>query len=134
MSLRFQKRKKILPGTSVNLSKSSASISSGVRGARLSLGARGIGGSVGIPGSGISLTRLGLGRTGGIGAILAIFVLLTVAVFQIAWFFFKTLLQISIWTVTGIARLLSLAFALRQTRHKVATNSKAKRSATQRKI
>jgi len=70
---------------------------------------------------------------GGIGAILAIFVLLTVAVFQIAWFFFKTLLQISIWTVTGIARLLSLAFALRQNRHQVAINSKVKRSAPRRK-
>lgn len=133
MSLRFQKRKKLLPGASVNLSKSSASISGGVRGARLSLGARGIRGSVGIPGSGISLTSLGIGRMGGIGAIFAVFVLLALASFQIAWLVFKSLLQLSIWTVSGIARLLSLALASRPNQGKYRSDSQVKRSATRRK-
>ena len=133
MSLRFQKRKKVLPGTSVNLSKSSASVSSGTRGARVSIGGRGIRGSVGIPGSGISLTRLGVGRMGGIGAIIAIFVLLTVAVFQIAWFMFKSLLQIGIWMVTSFAQLLSHVLALRTNQKSVAKNNVVKRSATRMK-
>lgn len=129
MSLRFQKRKKIAPGTSVNLSKSSASIGTGIRGARLSLGRRGIRGSVGIPGSGISLTSLGIGRMGGLGAIVAVFVLLTVAIFQIGWIIFKVMLQISMWGVMGIARMLSMVFESFQNRNRMATRSKVRRSA-----
>lgn len=140
MSLRFQKRKKIAPGASVNLSKSSASIGIGIRGARLSLGRRGMRGSVGIPASGISLTSLGIGRMGGLGAIVAVFVLLivailriTVAIFQIGWIMFKVMLQISMWGVKGIARMLSMVFEFLQNRNRVATRSKVRRSAQRMK-
>lgn len=110
MSLRFQKRKKILPGTSVNLSKASASVSSGVKGARLSLGRRGVRGSVGIPGTGISLTNLGIGRMGGFGAIVAAFVLLFVFVFKLVWIVIKVSFQITIWLGRGTLSALSAAY------------------------
>lgn len=43
-----------MPGLKLNLSKSGASLSAGVRGAHLNFGSRGVYGSVGIPGTGLS--------------------------------------------------------------------------------
>lgn len=42
MGLRFQRRKKILPGVTLNLSKRGGSASVGPRGAKLNVGARGL--------------------------------------------------------------------------------------------
>lgn len=114
MSLRFQKRKKILPGTSVNLSKASASVSSGVKGARLSLGRRGVRGSVGIPGTGLSLTNLGIGRMGGFGAIGAAFVLLSVFAFRLVWLLVKASFQIIFWLGRGTLSALTATYAALQ--------------------
>ncbi len=109
MSLRFQKRKKVVPGTSVNLSKSSASISTGIRGARMSLGLRGVRGSVGLPGTGISLTSLGMRRMGGFGAVIGVFVLLSVMLVRLVWALFTLSLRASVWIIRGIGRLMVLA-------------------------
>lgn len=57
MAWRFQKRIKILPGLSINLSKRGASVSAGPRGAKLNLGRRGLRSTVGIPGTGLSSTQ-----------------------------------------------------------------------------
>jgi len=54
MAFRFQRRIKILPGLSLNLSKSGLGLSAGVRGARMSVGSRGIHSHVGIPGTGLA--------------------------------------------------------------------------------
>lgn len=54
MGFRFSRRIKILPGLSLNLSKSGVSLSAGVRGARINFGRRGTYGTVGIPGTGLS--------------------------------------------------------------------------------
>ena len=51
---RFSKRIKILPGVSINLSKSGVSASVGPRGAKLNIGKRGVRANVGIPGTGMS--------------------------------------------------------------------------------
>jgi hypothetical protein len=56
MGFRFQKRLKILPGITINLSKSGVSTSIGPRGAKITLGHGKIRKTVGIPGSGISYT------------------------------------------------------------------------------
>ena len=56
MSLRFFKRIRLLPGVSLNLSKSGASLSFGPRGAKVTVGPRGIRKTVGLPGTGISYT------------------------------------------------------------------------------
>jgi len=128
MSLRFQKRKKVLPGTSVNLSKASASVSSGVKGARLSLGRRGVRGSLGIPGTGLSLTNLGVGRMGGVGAIIAAFVLLFVFVFQLVWLLLKFSFQIVIWLGRGTLSALTATYVavqrLQSERHATKTRRK----------
>jgi hypothetical protein len=55
-NFRFYRRMHILPGLSVNLSKSGPSLSVGVRGAHVTLGPRGIRRTVGIPGSGLYYT------------------------------------------------------------------------------
>jgi Protein of unknown function (DUF4236) len=61
---RFQRRFRVLPGVRLNLSKSSASVSLGVRGAHLTLGRRPRL-TLGWPGSGISYTQpLGGHRSG----------------------------------------------------------------------
>ncbi len=57
MGLRFQRRIKILPGVTLNLSKSGISTSVGVRGARVTFGKKGTRTTVGLPGTGISYTK-----------------------------------------------------------------------------
>lgn len=54
MGFRFQKRIKLLPGLSVNLSKSGVSSSFGATGARVTLGHGQKRTTLGLPGSGIS--------------------------------------------------------------------------------
>lgn len=51
---RFSKRIKILPGVSINLSKSGVSASVGPRGAKINIGKRGVRANVGLPGTGMS--------------------------------------------------------------------------------
>ena len=54
MAFRFQKRIKILPGITLNVSKSGVSTSVGPRGAKVNIGKRGVKGTVGVPGTGAS--------------------------------------------------------------------------------
>jgi len=64
MSLRFRKRIKIMPGLSMNLSKSGVGLSTGTKGARLSLGADGkVRGTAGISGTGIYATETLSGKS-----------------------------------------------------------------------
>lgn len=56
MGFRFQKRIKILPGVSVNLSKSGISTSVGPQGAKVTVGHGKTRTTVGIPGTGLSHT------------------------------------------------------------------------------
>lgn len=58
MGTRFQKRIKIAPGLSINLSKSGVSASVGTRGARMTFGHGKRRTTVGLPGSGISHTSI----------------------------------------------------------------------------
>jgi hypothetical protein len=58
--LRFFRRVKVLPGLTLNLSKSGPSFSMGVRGAHVTVGRRGARRTVGIPGTGVFYTS----RTG----------------------------------------------------------------------
>jgi Protein of unknown function (DUF4236) len=85
MGWRFQKRVKILPGVTLNLSKRGASVSFGERGARFTVGPKGTRETVGIPGTGISYSTVS--KPGGrkwlwivvIAAALAIYLLLHLA-------------------------------------------------------
>lgn len=56
--LRVWRRAKIIPGVTLNLSKSGPSLSFGVRGAHVTVGRRGVRKTVGIPGTGIFYTSL----------------------------------------------------------------------------
>lgn len=58
MGFRFQKRIKLLPGLSVNLSKSGVSTSLGPRGAKVTYGHGQRRTTVGLPGSGLSHTTV----------------------------------------------------------------------------
>lgn len=62
MGLRFQKRVKLLPGVTLNFSKSGVSTSFGVRGARMTVGHGRRRTTVGLPGSGLSYTKIDSGR------------------------------------------------------------------------
>lgn len=57
MAFRFQRRIKILPGLTLNLSKSGLGLSAGVRGARMSVGSRGVHSHVGLPGTGLAYRK-----------------------------------------------------------------------------
>ena len=57
MGFRFFRRVKILPGVSINLSKSGASVSVGPRGAKVTVGPRGTRGTVSLPGTGMSYSE-----------------------------------------------------------------------------
>ncbi len=54
MGFRFQRRKRLLPGLSLNLGKRGASLSAGPRGAKVNVGRRGLGATVSILGTGLS--------------------------------------------------------------------------------
>ena len=54
---RFQRRVRIFPGVTLNLSKSGGSVSFGGRGARVTFGPKGVRKTVGIPGSGLYYTQ-----------------------------------------------------------------------------
>jgi len=57
MRFRFYRRKKILPGITLNLSRSGPSISLGVRGAKVTVGPKGNRATVGLPGTGLFYTE-----------------------------------------------------------------------------
>lgn len=60
MGWRFQRRKKLLPGLTLNVGKRGRSLSLGRRGAKLNLGRRGATGTVTLLGTGLSyMKRLG---------------------------------------------------------------------------
>jgi hypothetical protein len=63
-SLRFFRRVKLLPGLTLNLSKSGPSLSMGVRGAHVTVGRHGVRRTVGIPGTGLFYTSRGGHHTG----------------------------------------------------------------------
>jgi hypothetical protein len=56
MGIRFSKRIKILPGISLNLSKTGISVSLGTRGMRVTANKHGVRKTIGIPGTGLSAT------------------------------------------------------------------------------
>lgn len=58
MGFRFQKRIKILPGVTINLSKSGISTSLGPKGAKVTIGHGKIRKTVGLPGTGLSHTTV----------------------------------------------------------------------------
>lgn len=58
MGFRFQKRIKIVPGLTLNLSKKGVSTSIGVRGARVTFGHNQTRTTVGVPGTGLSHTSI----------------------------------------------------------------------------
>lgn len=58
MAFRFQKRIKILPGVTINLSKGGVSTSIGTRGARMTFGRGKTRATVGVPGTGLSYTSI----------------------------------------------------------------------------
>lgn len=58
MGTRFQKRVKVMPGVTVNLSKSGISTSVGTRGAKMTFGHGKRRTTVGLPGTGLSHTEI----------------------------------------------------------------------------
>lgn len=58
MGIRFQKRIKVLPGVTVNLSRSGVSTSLGPQGAKVTLGHGQRRTTVGLPGTGLSMTEV----------------------------------------------------------------------------
>ncbi len=54
MGWRFQRRKKIAPGLTLNVGRRGVGVSVGPRGARLSLGRRGLTGTVSLLGTGLA--------------------------------------------------------------------------------
>lgn len=57
MGFRFQKRIKILPGVTLNISKSGFSFTLGRKGASLNMGSKGSSINVGVPGTGASYRK-----------------------------------------------------------------------------
>ena len=53
MGWRFQKRKKLVPGLTLNLGKRGASLSAGPRGAKVNVGRRGLAATVSLLGTGL---------------------------------------------------------------------------------
>jgi hypothetical protein len=58
MGFFFRKSIKILPGVSINLSKTGASLSVGPRGAKVNVGRRGVKTTTSVPGTGFGWSKL----------------------------------------------------------------------------
>jgi uncharacterized protein (TIGR03382 family) len=54
MGWRFQKRKKLLPGVTLNVGKRGLGVSAGPRGAKVSAGPRGVGMTLSLLGTGLA--------------------------------------------------------------------------------
>jgi hypothetical protein len=54
MGWRFQRRRKILPGVTLNVGKRGASVSAGPRGAKVNAGTRGVGATLSLLGTGLA--------------------------------------------------------------------------------
>jgi hypothetical protein len=54
MGWRFQRRKRLFPGVTLNVGKRSASLSAGPRGAKVSAGTRGVGATLTLLGTGLA--------------------------------------------------------------------------------
>lgn len=54
MGWRFQKRKQLLPGLTLNLGRRGGSLSAGPRGAKVNVGRRGARGTISLLGTGLS--------------------------------------------------------------------------------
>jgi hypothetical protein len=54
MGWRFQRRKKLLRGVTLNVGKRSGSVSVGPRGAKLNVGSRGLGATLSLLGTGLA--------------------------------------------------------------------------------
>ncbi len=63
MGLRFFRRVRIAPGIWINLTKTGASLSLGVRGAHVTVGRHGVRRTIGIPGTGLYYTTTSSGRS-----------------------------------------------------------------------
>lgn len=63
-SFRLFRRKQLVPGLRLNVSKSGPSLSFGVRGAHVTVGRRGVTRTVGVPGTGVFYTSRGGRHTG----------------------------------------------------------------------
>jgi Protein of unknown function (DUF4236) len=59
---RFQRRRRLLPGITLNVGKRGASLSAGPRGAKVNLGRRGVAATVSLVGTGLSYIRRAGGR------------------------------------------------------------------------
>ncbi|MCC5957236.1 MAG: DUF4236 domain-containing protein, partial [Natronohydrobacter sp.] len=64
MSFRFWRRVRLAPGVTLNLSKSTASLSFGPRGAKYTISPRGNRATAGLPGTGLFYTVHDRKRTG----------------------------------------------------------------------
>jgi hypothetical protein len=51
---RFQRRRKLLPGVTLNVGKRRASLSAGARGAKVNVGRRGVAATISLVGTGLS--------------------------------------------------------------------------------
>jgi hypothetical protein len=64
VGFRFFRRKDLVPGVRLNVSRSGPSLSFGVRGAHVTVGRRGVTRTVGLPGTGIFYTSRSRKHTG----------------------------------------------------------------------
>lgn len=64
MGFRFRRSMRLLPGIRINLSKTGASLTAGVRGAHVNIGKTGVHETIGIPGTGLSYRTGNLAKAG----------------------------------------------------------------------
>jgi hypothetical protein len=57
MAVRFRRRKKLLPGVTLNIGKRGGSLSFGPRGAKVNVGRRGVMGTLTLLGTGLSYAK-----------------------------------------------------------------------------
>lgn len=108
MSFQFRKSKKIAPGTRLNIGKKSAGISTGVKGARVSVNSKGRATfSASIPGTGIRYRKSVKIGSGIIGTACSVMVDFLYICLLLTWWIIKLTFwlfyMVFYWTYRGIA-------------------------------
>ena len=115
MGVSYRKSKNIGAGTKLNVATKSVGLSTGVKGARVSINSKGTTGiNLSIPGTGLRYRKTFSAKKGGAAGFIIVpiimFLNLTIYICKVMFIFLWWLMKLSIWLVYQIYRVLFLGF------------------------
>ena len=133
MGVSYRKSKNIGAGTKLNVATKSVGLSTGIKGARVSVNSKGTTGiNLSIPGTGLRYRKTFSAKKGGAAGFIIVpiimFLNLTIYICKVMFIFLWWLMKLSIWLVYQIYRLsfIGIKWAYCKIRDKISESKKAK--------